>query len=96
MAAGTGMVAATTKEAALGVGVSAAVALRDEGNHEHIQQLTKHLLASHQRVRHASPPATVAAIGAAIHVAEQSHDGESRFAPEGAHANELPDEPVLP
>lgn len=40
--------------------------------------------------------AAVPAIGAAIHAAEQSHDDDHRFAPEGAHANELPDEPVLP
>lgn len=49
-----------------------------------IQRLTKHLLASHWRVRRAFPPATVTAIGEAIRAAEQGHDGEIRFAVEGA------------
>lgn len=49
-----------------------------------IQRLARHLLASHWRVRRAFPPATVAAIAAAIHAAEQGHDGEIRFAVEGA------------
>lgn len=49
-----------------------------------IRRLARHLLTSHWRVRRAFPPATVAAIGAAIHAAEQGHAGEIRFAVEGA------------
>ena len=49
-----------------------------------LRRLTKHLLSSHWRVRRAFPPASLAAIGAAIHAAEQGHDGEIRFAVEGA------------
>ena len=49
-----------------------------------IRRLTTHLLTSHWRVRRAFPPSTVAAIGEAIQAAEQGHDGEIRFAVEGA------------
>jgi len=49
-----------------------------------LQRLLKHLLASPWRVRRAFPPATATAIAAAIHAAEQGHDGEIRFAVEGA------------
>lgn len=47
-----------------------------------IQRLTKHLLSSHWHLRRAFPPATVAAIAAAIRTAEQDHGGEIRFAVE--------------
>lgn len=49
-----------------------------------IGRLTRHLLASHWRVRRAFTPSIVAAIEAAIQAAEQGHDGEIRFAVEGA------------
>ena len=49
-----------------------------------LRRLTKHLLSSHWRVRRAFPPASLEAIGAAIQAAEQGHDGEIRFAVEGA------------
>lgn len=49
-----------------------------------IRRLSKHLLAPPWRVRRAFPPATMSAIEAAIHAAEQGHDGEIRFAVEAA------------
>ena len=49
-----------------------------------IGRFTRHLLASHWRVRRAFPPATVVNIAAAIQTGERGHDGEIRFAVEGA------------
>lgn len=49
-----------------------------------IQRTIKHLLASHWRVRRAFPPSSLAAVAAAIGIAEQGHDGEIRFAVEGS------------
>ena len=48
------------------------------------QRLAKHLLYSHWHVRRAFPPATMAAIAAAIRNVEQLHGGEIRFAVESA------------
>lgn len=48
------------------------------------QRLGKHLLSSHGQVRRAFPPATMAAIGAAVGAVEQTHAGEIRFAVEDA------------
>ncbi len=49
-----------------------------------IPRLTKHLLTSQWHLRRAFPKATISAIEAAIRTAEQGHDGEIRFAVEGA------------
>ncbi len=47
-------------------------------------RMLRHLAFAPWRVRRAFPRATLAAIAAAIHAAEQTHGGEIRFAVEGA------------